>query len=309
VAKIRDINMHYVTAGEGVPLLLVHGWPDLWYGWRKVIKPLAEAGYRVIVPDMRGFGQTDTPKDLKGYSLKSLSTDLVALLDHCSIPRVILIGHDHGGSIVWRMTLHYPSRIVAVASICTPYIPPHKQYIPIEEIAKRWPSFQYQVYFNTDKPITEFESNIPKFFRYFLRGTGDNTGAKFTLAQITGPLMPEKDTSHPKMLTKEEFDYYVENYKRSGYAASLNYYRTHKLNYEEEKEVSATIRHPSLMITTGKDAVLTPEMTKRMEEWLPNLSRGHIADGNHWVIQQFPEEVLAILLPWLKSVRTNTSKL
>ncbi|RUP43291.1 Alpha/Beta hydrolase protein [Jimgerdemannia flammicorona] len=115
-------------------ILCVHGWPDLWYGWRHQIVHLANKGYRVIAPDLRGFGETvsadgyaivvDAPASSSEYGYGTVSTDLVRLLDHLSIPQVILLGHDWGGLVVWRMTAFYPDRVKAVASFCTPYIPP-----------------------------------------------------------------------------------------------------------------------------------------------------------------------------------------
>lgn len=135
---------------------------------------------------MKGFGQSSRPLEVEKYSLKSLATDLILLLDHLKIPKAVFCGHDHGGSVVriestssfavtnltqvWRVGLHFPSRVLGIASICTPYIPPRPEYVPIQEIARIWPSFKYQVYFNSgDPPVREFEGNEERFFLYFFR--------------------------------------------------------------------------------------------------------------------------------------------
>lgn len=141
------------------------------------------------------------------------------------------------------MCLHHPDRVIAVASVCTPYTPPHKKYVSLQDIVKLWPSFKYQVYFNSgDPPVQEFEGNERRFFQYFMRyaivasdvyffrGSADDyEGTKLSLNTETGPLLPDKDISLPKMLTQQEYDYYVECYKKSGFRATLNYYKTHKV--------------------------------------------------------------------------------
>eukprot|EP01126_Amoeba_proteus_P025842 TRINITY_DN25687_c0_g1_i1.p1 TRINITY_DN25687_c0_g1~~TRINITY_DN25687_c0_g1_i1.p1 ORF type:complete len:319 (-),score=46.31 TRINITY_DN25687_c0_g1_i1:159-1115(-) len=304
--SFSDSTLHYVMEGDGVPVVLVHGWPDLWFGWRKQIKPLVREGYRVIVPDMRGFGQSTISTSVDRYALKSLCSDLCQLLDHLDIPRAIFVGHDHGGSVVWRMCLHFPSRVIAVASVCTPYTPPRDQFVPVETIAQIWPSFKYQVYFNSDDAITEFQNNTERFFRYMLRGTRDGLGTKFILQTVHGPILPPKDIGIPKLLTPMEYDYYLSNYKKSGFAGNLNYYRTHHVNFLDERGLSPIIDHEALMITAGKDSVLTPEMTSKMGNWIPHLTRGHVPEGNHWLLQEFPEKINPILILWLKKVSNKS---
>ncbi|CAE6454841.1 unnamed protein product [Rhizoctonia solani] len=100
-------------------LLLVHGFPDCWYGWRHQIKAWAIQGWRVVVPDKLGYGGTDQPKDIRGYTTKSLCADLAALLDLIGVQRVILVGHDWGAETVWRFCLWYPERVRAVIAYCT----------------------------------------------------------------------------------------------------------------------------------------------------------------------------------------------
>ncbi|KAG0278972.1 hypothetical protein BGZ96_002135 [Linnemannia gamsii] len=112
-AQTKSLRYHYVEAGDskGEPLLLVHGFPDLWYGWRYQIKYLAELGYRVITIDNVGYGQTDAPMELHKYGLKAQSDQVAGLLDALDIPKITLIGHDWGGAFVWRFGLYHPNRV------------------------------------------------------------------------------------------------------------------------------------------------------------------------------------------------------
>src|SRR5947208_512585 len=107
--EVRGVRLHVAEAGEGEPLVLLHGWPENWWCWRKIIGPLAESGYRVVAPDMRGYGWSDPAPD--GYDKESLERDLIALLDALGLDRVQLIGHDWGGWVGFLACLNHPERI------------------------------------------------------------------------------------------------------------------------------------------------------------------------------------------------------
>ncbi|KAF9993718.1 hypothetical protein BGZ65_010723, partial [Modicella reniformis] len=141
------LRYHYVEEGDpkGEPLLLVHGFPDIWYGWRYQIKFLANLGYRVIAVDCVGYGQTHSPMELHTFGMKSVCTHLIGIMDALNIPKVTIIGHDWGGALVWRFGLYYPNRLHGIISICTPYNPPSSQYRSLEEIVKAVPEFEYQL--------------------------------------------------------------------------------------------------------------------------------------------------------------------
>uniref|UniRef100_K3XCE8 AB hydrolase-1 domain-containing protein n=1 Tax=Globisporangium ultimum (strain ATCC 200006 / CBS 805.95 / DAOM BR144) TaxID=431595 RepID=K3XCE8_GLOUD len=153
-----DIQLHYVDVGprDGTPLVLVHGWPDLWFGWRYQIGPLSKR-YRVIAPDLRGFGRSSTPKDVSKYGGKNITSDLARLLDILEIPKAVFIGHDWGGSIAWRMCLYHPDRVLAVCSICTPYLPPTPQLVDIDAFVAAAPQFAYM------KLLSQTETTAPLF--------------------------------------------------------------------------------------------------------------------------------------------------
>ncbi|RKO92038.1 Alpha/Beta hydrolase protein [Blyttiomyces helicus] len=142
-ATVNSIRYHYVDEGSGDPIFLVHGLPDLWWGWRHVIPTLVAKGYRC--------GQTDGPRakdeaTLRQYGFKNISIDLAELLDHiCGAgSQAIFIGHDWGGKIVWHMVLHQPHRVKAVGAICTPFSPPNPEYIPPANLVQILPQFKYQ---------------------------------------------------------------------------------------------------------------------------------------------------------------------
>jgi pimeloyl-ACP methyl ester carboxylesterase len=109
--QVNGIRMHVVSAGQGPPILLLHGFPDTHVVWRKQVGVLAAAGFRVIAPDLRGYGQTDAPPHVHDYAMKQLRADVLALLDALGIGKVRLVGHDWGAAIGWQLCMHAPERI------------------------------------------------------------------------------------------------------------------------------------------------------------------------------------------------------
>ena len=122
--KTNGISMHVAEAGSGFPVVFCHGWPELWYSWRHQIAALADAGFRAIAPDMRGYGGTDAPADPAEYTMKTLSADMVGLLDALDIDKAVFVGHDWGGAVIWQMGLRYPERVERLVGLNTPYAPP-----------------------------------------------------------------------------------------------------------------------------------------------------------------------------------------
>lgn len=121
------IQMHYVDKGAAnagpYPIIFCHGWPEFWFSWRHQLDALSAAGYRVIAPDLKGFGWSSCPPQKEEYTLSKITEDLVALMDHLRIPKAIFVGHDWGSPAVQAMTLRYPERVAAVASYVVPFYP------------------------------------------------------------------------------------------------------------------------------------------------------------------------------------------
>ncbi|ETL88417.1 hypothetical protein L917_12501, partial [Phytophthora nicotianae] len=140
----NDITLHYIDVGprDATPVVLVHGWPDLWFGWRYQIQTLSKT-YRVIAPDMRGFGRSSTPQTVEGYGTKKVTGDLAGLLDFLNIPRAVFVGHDWGGALIWRMCMFHPERVIAACGICTPYFPQGDTCVDYDKLIPAIPQFSY----------------------------------------------------------------------------------------------------------------------------------------------------------------------
>jgi pimeloyl-ACP methyl ester carboxylesterase len=131
--RINGIHMHYVEQGEGMPVVLCHGFPHLWFSWRRQISALAAAGYRVIAPDMRGMGQTEAPPDPADYDIDHITADLLGLLDHLGVERAVFAGLDFGAFAIYDLALRHPARVIAVIGLENPAAPHNPEEPPLTE--------------------------------------------------------------------------------------------------------------------------------------------------------------------------------
>ncbi|GBG25206.1 Bifunctional epoxide hydrolase 2 [Hondaea fermentalgiana] len=316
MAPLRTgVDMHYVealppqTQRVRATVLCVHGFPDAWFGYRKQIPALAEAGYRVLVPDMRGYGATSVPREIEAYAMEEICKDIEALLDTLFIDKIVIVGHDWGGTCVWNFALHYPERILGLAAFCTPFFPwkPDNPWPRVK--ANENSRFNYQIWFQRAEAEQEFESDYGRAVRCMIRGTSQADIAA-TGEFATKPWRPTQDggalANYPatvprsEMLSEAEEHEYTQSFARSGFFGMLSWYRNVERNWvwnasTEGKKVNV----PCLMVTAGRDATLPPSMTKHMPKWIDDLTQHNVPDAGHWVLQERPEACNKALLSWL----------
>jgi pimeloyl-ACP methyl ester carboxylesterase len=264
---------------------------------------------RVIAPDMAGYGQTDVdPDNLSLYSYKSVIDDLVAIVNHVTGDangQIVLGGHDWGGAVAWRFALWYPERLLGVFSVCTPYWPPNPGPIVSKaDLVKRLPNFGYQVQFEG----RDIERVVvgPARTRAFLsvaygaKGKdGSEKGGKALFNTSHGvdlDAVEQDQVGESPLLSKEEMDYYVQEFTRQGMKGPTNWYRTLKVNYDEEKDLvkagKSKITVPSLMVTASRDAALPPAMAEGMGQYFDHLVKKEV-NATHWALWEAAAEVNA----------------
>lgn len=118
-ASVNGLDMHFMAAGDGPPVLLLHGFPDTHVTWRRQIPVLAEAGMQVIAPDLRGYGKTGMPPATSAYAISFLADDVLRLMDFLRIEKAAIVGHDWGGLIGWHLAMHAPDRVTRFAALST----------------------------------------------------------------------------------------------------------------------------------------------------------------------------------------------
>ncbi|RMZ74712.1 hypothetical protein DV737_g5811, partial [Chaetothyriales sp. CBS 132003] len=218
-------------------IILIHGFPDLAFGWRYQIPFLASLGLDVIAPDCMGYGRTDSPAHgLHDFTYRRIADDVAALCAQLNLHTVLLGGHDWGGAITYRIALYHPGLIRALFVVCTPYTPPQPVYVPLAQlVATRVPNFGYQLAFASG--AVETHCNTPRAIRQFLAnmyGARTPAGQSAFTANKGPDLAKQATITAPPpavLITPAELDFYVQEYSRNGLRGPLNWYRTQELNY------------------------------------------------------------------------------
>ncbi len=306
----NGVELETFVAGQGSPIVLCHGFPELAYSWRHQVAPLVDAGYRVIVPNQRGFGASSAPQEIEAYDLDSLAGDIVGLLDALGEERAVLIGHDWGAPVVWHTALRHPHRVLAVASLSVP----HAKRGPVSPLqgmrAAAGPGFIHYVdYFQSPGVVeAEFEQDVRSGLLGFMWSiSGDvpkderfrpiPAGGRF-IDSVTVPKLL------PPWLSEEDLSVYVDAFEASGFRGGLNWYRNVTRNWERSADLAdAHVSQPALFISGSRDPARNPAAIERLPEVVPNLVASHILDGcGHWTQQERPQEVTRLLLEWLQTL-------
>lgn len=310
----NGVRLRCVVEGDGPLAILVHGWPESWYSWRHQIAPLRAAGYRVVVPDVRGYGGSDAPQAIEAYDMESLIGDLLGLIDHFGERQAVLIGHDWGAPIVWNTAALHPGRVRAVAALSVPYAPRGK--ISSTELWRRlYPGrFFYQLYFQEPgRAEAEFETDIRTTLRkIYYAGSGDAPKGIFPRDKPADALMldtlPDPQTL-PAWLAEQDLDYYVAQFAHSGFRGGLNRYRNQERDWERLTALTgARITVPACFIAGSRDKVLRfvpdVDLVENMKRWIDDLRVCELIEGaGHWIQQERPAQVNAALLRFLASLK------
>jgi len=309
--EINGITMKVYTAGpdDGYPIVLVHGWPELAFSWRHQISALAESGFKVIAPNMRGYDGSQGPDEIEAYDMEHLTGDLIGLLDHYGYDKAVFVGHDWGGFIVWQMPLRHADRVGGIIGVNTPFIP-RMSDDPIKLFKM---AFGENFYINRmqepgviDKLLDE---NVERFYKLMMRRsslTPEEFNARPADQRSFDLFHPlEQSVSNDAtwegepVLTEEEKQVFIDAYKRSGSTGGINWYRNFTRNWERSADQVDKVDCPCLMIGAARDVVLPPSLMDGMEKHVPNLMKHIVEDSGHWTQQEQPDEVNDVMITWL----------
>ncbi len=310
--QTNGINMHVVEAGNGFPVLLCHGFPEIWYSWRHQLRALADAGFRAIAPDQRGYGDTDAPQAIEAYTIHHLVADLTGLLDALDVEKAAIVGHDWGGLVVWQMALLAPHRVAAVVGVNTPFfprlpLPPTQMFRAVAQ-----GNFHYILYFQEPGVAeAELERDVRRSLRGFyqalpkdiIEAAKDRPSGVFDSAG-GGILDRLPDGPHGSFLSAEDFEVFVRAFEKTGFRGGLNWYRNFDRNWELTAYLAgAKVMRPALMVTAELDPVLRPEMAEGMSTWVPHLRETVlIRDCGHWTQQEKPAALNQALIRFLRGL-------
>jgi soluble epoxide hydrolase/lipid-phosphate phosphatase len=325
--QTNGIMMAVYEAGSGPAIVLLHGFPGLAFTWRHQIPALVAAGYRVVVPDLRGYGLTDAPFRVEDYDIAHLTGDLVGLLDVLGVEKAVFMGHDWGGLLAWQMPLLHKQRVLGVVGVNTPHIPHWMLWLHPDIVDAALPDGRTFVADPKVDPIVQMrEVYSPDMYVLMFqdgptadiamgrnaRETIRNSYRKDLMTSAEwGKLPPEvanmeyygKPIPEPlpgkDVLDADELDFYAQRFQRTGFTPAINWYRNISRNWKTGLDVDQTVRVPSMMISGEHDVVLRPSMAANMDAFVSDLERHVVRNCWHWTPEEKPEELNRLVTAFL----------
>ncbi len=285
----NGIELQFLDEGEGPLVVLCHGFPELAFSWRGQLAALAAAGFRVVAPDLRGYGGSSAPAEVDAYDVITLCGDLCGLLDALGQRAALFAGHDWGAWLVWQLAVIHPERVRAVAGLSVPFVP-RSPAAPIPIMRRHLGEDFYIVWFQQPGVADEALAR-------------DVRRTLTTSRQWTASWADEEDSPprRPQWLSETELEVYIEAFERTGFTGGLNWYRSMDRSWELTAPFAERrIEQPALFLTGERDPVRRFMPAEAMRGWVTDLREEVVVAGaGHWVQQQEPEAVNDALLRFL----------
>ncbi len=321
IVESNGINIRLAMMGEGPLVIFCHGWPESWYSYRYQLPAVADAGFKAVAYDVRGYGESDKPHEIEAYTMRNMTNDVVGIIDALGYDTAITIGHDWGGPIALNTAALNEDRISATGTLSVPFTGrgPMPTLDLWKEIYKD--RFFYQLYFQKEGVAEEeFESDLSRSL-FMTYTNSDGRGMKFNFEKSQSGSVPEKTKDStflegmemfedfPNWFTKEDLDYFVSQFEISGLRGPFNRYRAQNIDWHEIPELEGKIlEQPAFFITGTLDPVnfFVPSdqsLTDRIKPNYKNLLFAEELEGiGHWTQQEAPEEVNSFIIDFLNRV-------
>jgi pimeloyl-ACP methyl ester carboxylesterase len=264
------VKIHYVTAGEGPLVLLIHGFPDFWYSWRAQMPALAEH-HKVVAIDQRGYNLSDKPSGVQNYTTEKLVSDAVAVIEHFGSEKAIVVGHDWGGFVAWTLAMRHPELVDRLIILNLPH--PAGITRELAHNADQQKASQYARDFQQPDAASKLTPEMLAFW-------------------VTDPEARKR---------------YIEAFQRSSIEAMLNYYKANYPGTVKPEQLAVEyppVKCPVLMIHGLKDPALLPGALNDTWKWLDGeLTLVTIPHAGHFVQQDASERVTRLIVEWLASSR------
>lgn len=277
VFRNGPIELHAVASGppDGPVVVLLHGFPEFWYSWHKQIEPLATAGFRVIVPDQRGYNKSSKPRGAASYALTELTSDVLAIADQLSQDHIFLAGHDWGAAVAWSAALLHPQRIAKLAILNVPHPSVMRRYLNTNrrQLRRSWYMFLFQLPWLPEAAFSAF--NFRLGVRSLVRSSRPNTFSAEDLAQYRAAW------SQPGALT-----------------AMINWYRA-AFRYRS-KFPDSTVHVPTRILWGERDAFLLSAMAQDSLRYCDAAELYTFANATHWLQHEEPARVSELLIDFFR---------
>lgn len=287
--ELEDVRLHFVEAGAGPLVILLHGFPEFWYSWHHQLRALAEAGYRAVAPDMRGYNRSDRPAGVEAYRLRRLVDDVAGLMAALGSDRAAIAGHDWGGVVAWRLAIDRPALVDRLIVLNAPHPAAMRRELRTPgQLLRSWYVFFFQLPAIPEWVLSAFDfAVLERVFR-------------------TGPRRP---------FTDEEIRRYKDALSRPGaLTAMINYYRAAGRRLlrrsrggrgapgrggADGERPGEGVRTPTLLIWGERDRYLGRGLTRGLERWVPDLRIERLPRASHWVQQDAPQRVSELMIEFL----------
>ncbi|XP_022155259.1 uncharacterized protein LOC111022400 [Momordica charantia] len=301
----NGITIHVASVGSGPAVLLLHGFPELWYSWRHQLLFLASKGYRAIAPDLRGFGDSDAPPSPSSYTPLHIVGDLVALLDHLGIDLVFLVGHDWGAMMAWHFCLLRPDRVKALVNLSVHFMPRNPAMSPLDGM---------RLLLGDDFYVCRFQEPGAAEADFGSVDTATMMKKFLTMRDPRPPIIPngfrslETPQALPPWLTEEDIDYFAAKFAKTGFTGGFNYYRAIGRTWELTAPwTGSKIKVPAKFIVGDLDMVYHLPDAKEyihgggFKEDVPLLEEVVVIEGAaHFINQEKPDEISSLIYDFIK---------
>jgi pimeloyl-ACP methyl ester carboxylesterase len=272
-AVVNGVRLHYVEAGSGPLVVLLHGFPDFWWSWRLQIPALADAGYRVVAPDQRGYAESEKPRDWREYRVEMLAADVAALIrDELGEEQAFVVGHDWGAAVAWMVATLHPEAVEKLAILNVPHPATLQQTLLSNprQVLRSWYMFFFQ---------------LPWLPEHLLGWSG-----RRALAQAF------RDARHGAF-TADDLDRYEAALQGvDGFRGPINWYRAAlRTPIARTRRLYRPIPTEVLVIWGEKDRFLIASMAEPPRELVPNVRVERFPEASHWVHHDEAERVNALL--------------
>jgi pimeloyl-ACP methyl ester carboxylesterase len=279
-ADLAEARLHYVEAGEGPLVVLMHGFPEFWYSWRYQIPALAAAGFRVVAPDARGYNLSSKPAGVSSYAPRRLARDIRDLIAERGASRALLAGHDWGAAVAWIAAMVHPEAVERLAILNVPHPRRMLEALrqPGSQMARSWYMFFFQLPWLPERAV----------------GAGDWWALRREF---------ERD-ARPGAFTPQDIDRYREAWSQPGaVTATINYYRASMRRPPSGSSGQLRpIEAPTLVIWGERDRYLCADLAEPDPADVPNLTRVvRLPNASHWVQHDEPERVSGLLIDFFRS--------
>lgn len=276
-AELDGVRLHYVEAGTGPLVILLHGFPDFWYSWRHQIPALAAAGYRAVAPDMRGYDLSGKPKGIDAYLGEHLAGDVAGLIRAVGADRAVVVGHDWGAGVAWEFAIRYPELLDRLVILNVPH--PARMLRGLRtwrQLLKSWYMFFFQLPGLPEAAIRA--GNYASLRRLF-----------------------RTDPCRPNAFTPADIERYVAAAAQPGaLTGAINYYRAlFRRSPAAAQRMLRRIDAPVLVIWGEQDRYLGRELAEPDPEWVPHARVERLPQSSHWVQHDDPDRVNTLLLQFL----------